>query len=75
MHQNVLADVQKRITSGRWEEVRVEAECTWFRETIVLQRQLIWTCLGERAQVLLFHTLSTMVMSWHITIYRVISVN
>lgn len=34
-------------TSNRWEEVRVEAECTWFRETIVLQRQLIWTCLGE----------------------------
>ncbi len=34
-------------TSDQWEEVRVEAECTWFRETIVLQRQLIWTCLGE----------------------------
>lgn len=34
-------------TSDRSEEVRVEAECTWFRETIALQRQLIWTCLGE----------------------------
>lgn len=33
--------------SERREEVRVEAECTWFRETIVLQSQLIWTCLGE----------------------------
>lgn len=33
-------------TSDWWEEVRVEAECTWFRETIVLQRQLIWTSLG-----------------------------
>lgn len=32
-------------TLDRWEEVRVEAE--WFGETIVLQRQLIWTCLGE----------------------------
>lgn len=34
-------------TSGEWEEVSVEAECTWFRETIVLQRQLIWTRLSE----------------------------
>lgn len=25
----------------------MEAHCTWFGETIVLQRQLIWTCLGE----------------------------
>ncbi|ONI45646.1 hypothetical protein AN641_00435 [Candidatus Epulonipiscioides gigas] len=32
--------------SDRREEERVKAECTWFRGTIVLQRQLIWTCLG-----------------------------
>lgn len=29
------------------EVARVVAECTSFRDTIVLQRQLIWTCLGE----------------------------
>lgn len=51
-----------------------------FEETIVLQRQRekkkkkghVWV---RRALVVLFHTLSTMVMSRHITIYRVISVN
>lgn len=33
---------------------------------------LVWM---NQAQILSFHTLSTMVMSWRITIYRVISVN
>lgn len=38
MHQNVLADVWKRITSGQWEESRVEAECTWFRENYCITK-------------------------------------
>lgn len=61
--------------SAWWGEVKVEAGCTWFGKTIVLQRQLIRTCLGVRGSGLSFHTLSSIVMSRHITIYRVISVN
>lgn len=48
MHQNALADAQRRIASGRWEEMRAGADCAGLRETIVLQMQLIWTRLGAR---------------------------
>lgn len=79
MHQNVLAIIQKkkqpwalRPNGRRW---------GWRLSALGLGRLLyykrssyglVWV---RQAQVLLFHTLSTMVMSRHITIYRVISVN